>query len=59
VTDPAKWYRAEGDPEKLRENVGRMIASVKRFLDLDRVESHPLSEYVLRELEPTREPAPD
>jgi len=47
VTDPARWYDAVGDPEKLRERMGRMIASVKRFLDLDRVESHPLAEYVL------------
>jgi len=48
VTDPARWYRAEGDAEKLRENIARMISSVKRFLDIDRVESHPLGEYVLR-----------
>jgi hypothetical protein len=48
VTDPARWYKAEGDPARLRENLGRMVASVKRFLDIERVESHPLSEYVLR-----------
>lgn len=47
VTDPMRWYAAEGDPEKLRENIGRMVASVQAFLDIDRVESHPLSEYVL------------
>jgi hypothetical protein len=48
VTDPQRWYRAEGDPEKTRERIGRMVASVQRFLDLDRIESHPLSEFVLR-----------
>ena len=42
-----RWYKAEGDPQKLRENIGRMVASVQAFLDIDRVESHPLSEYVL------------
>lgn len=47
VTDPMRWYAAEGDPQKLRERIGRMVASVQAFLDLDRVESHPLSEYVL------------
>lgn len=48
VTDLQRWYRAEGDPEKTRERIGRMVASVRRFLDPDRVESHPLSEFVLR-----------
>lgn len=47
VTDPMRWYEAEGDPAKLRENIGRMVASVRAFLDIDRIESHPLSEYVL------------
>jgi len=46
VVDPMLWYKAEGDPAKLRENLGRMIASVKAFLDIDRVESHPMSETV-------------
>jgi hypothetical protein len=45
VTDPMLWYKADGDPKKMRENLGRMIASVQAFLDIDRVESHPLSEY--------------
>lgn len=48
VTDLQRWYKAEGDPEKTRERIGQMVASVKRFLDLERVESHPLGEYVLR-----------
>jgi hypothetical protein len=48
VTDPMRWYKAGGDPAKLRENLGRMIASVKAFLDIERVESHPMSEYLLR-----------
>lgn len=41
VGNPAGWYDAEGDAEKLKRNVGRMIESCKAFLDLDRVESHP------------------
>jgi hypothetical protein len=45
VTDPMRWYMAAGDPAKLRENLGRMLASVRSFLDIERVESHPLSEY--------------
>lgn len=45
VTNPMLWYKAEGDPHKMRENLGRMIASVRAFLDIERVESHPLTEY--------------
>lgn len=48
VTDLQRWYRAEGDPAKTRERIGQMVASVQRFLDIEKVESHPLGEYVLR-----------
>ena len=50
VTDLERWYDAVGDPAKLRERIGQMVASVQRFLDLDRVETHPLSERVLRDV---------
>jgi hypothetical protein len=45
VGNPMVWYKAEGDPKKLQANVARMVESCKAFLDLDRVESHPTSEY--------------
>jgi len=45
VTNPMLWYKAGGDPHKMREHLARMIASVRAFLDIERVESHPLSEY--------------
>lgn len=47
VTDPLLWYRAEGSQQKLARNMGRMLASVRTFLDVERVESLPMSEYVL------------
>jgi hypothetical protein len=47
LTDPMLWYRAEGSQEKMRENLGRMLASVRTFLDIDRVESLPMSEYLV------------
>ncbi len=47
VGDPMVWYDAGGDPARLNANVERMVESCKAFLDLDRVESHPTSEYVL------------
>lgn len=49
VTDPMRWYQAGGDPQKLGERVQQMVESVKRFLDIERVESLPMSEYVLRD----------
>lgn len=49
VTDPMLWYRGEGSGETMRRNMARMIDSVQTFLDVDRVESHPMSEYRLKE----------
>ncbi len=46
VGDPMAWYKASGSQQKLQANLGRMIASCQAFLDLDRVESHPFSEYL-------------
>jgi hypothetical protein len=45
LTDPAVFYDAAGDPAKLRANQERMMSAVGRFLALDRIESHPMSEY--------------
>ena len=45
VTDPMLWYRADGSAEKMQANLTRMIESVQVFLDIARVESHPMSEY--------------
>jgi hypothetical protein len=45
LTDPAVFYDAKGDPAKLRANQERMFRAVQGFLALDRVESHPMSEY--------------
>jgi len=45
LADPAVFYDAPGDPAKLRANQERMFRAVQGFLALDRVESHPMSEY--------------
>jgi hypothetical protein len=44
--DPMVWYAAEGSPERLQRNLKRMIESCAAFLAMDRVDSHPMSEYV-------------
>ena len=53
VTDPMRWYCADGSVETMQANLARMIESCKRFLDLERVESHPTSEYCMAEFAPT------
>ena len=47
VTDPMVWYCTDGDQKKFKENLGRMMESVNAFLEIDRVESHPMSEYLM------------
>ena len=47
IGNPAVWYDAADDPEKLKRNIARMIESCRAFLDLDRIESHPTTEYRL------------
>lgn len=44
--DPSVWYAAQGSPETLKRHRQRMMESCTAFLALDRVESHPMSEYV-------------
>jgi hypothetical protein len=46
LDDPRVWYRWEGSEERFRRNRQWMIESCVAFLDLERVESHPMSEYV-------------
>jgi hypothetical protein len=44
VGDPLLWYKADSR-ETLQPRLERMLASCRSFLDLARVEQHPLSEY--------------
>lgn len=46
LSDPAAFYDAVGDPDKLRRNLRRMLDTCQGFLAQERVESHPMSEYV-------------
>ena len=45
LEDPKVFYDADSDAE-LKKRTTRMFESVSAFLALDRVESHPMSEYV-------------
>jgi hypothetical protein len=47
LEDPMLFYCADGSPETLQRNLGRMLESVRGFLDLERIRSATLSEYLL------------
>ena len=46
LTDQGVWYAAAGDAARLERNRKRMMESCLAFLALDRIESHPMSEFV-------------
>jgi hypothetical protein len=48
VTDPMLFYRAEGSQERLKQNIERMLESVTGFLELPRIRSNTMSEYILK-----------
>jgi hypothetical protein len=52
LTDPKVFYDAGDSDEKLKRNMRRMIESCKRFIDFDQLESHVMSEYVLKDQVP-------
>lgn len=47
ATDPMVFYHARSSAE-LTENQRRMVESCASFIDFDRLETHPMSAYVLR-----------
>lgn len=48
LTDPMLFYRADGSPERLKAHVQRMLESVQGFLDLGRIRSYAMSEYLVK-----------
>jgi hypothetical protein len=52
LTDPMLFYLGEGSEERLRANVRRMLESVRAFLDLPRIRSVAMSEYLVRSAPP-------
>jgi len=47
LTDPMVWYAAEGSKQRFQQHLQRMMDSCMAFLAIDRVDSHPMSEYVI------------
>lgn len=48
VTDPMRFYRADGDPDVLQRNLSTMLDHVTHLMDLDRLRVHTMSEYLVR-----------
>ena len=48
VADPDLFFNGGGDPEVVRRNLERMMANVAACLDLERLRSTTMSEYVVR-----------
>ena len=47
IADPMLFFNADGDPERLQANLARMMTNVTACLDLTRLRSVPMSEYLL------------
>jgi hypothetical protein len=54
LTDPMLFYLAEGSEERMQAHVREMMESVNAFLDLGRIRSVNMSEYLVRSLPPRR-----
>lgn len=52
ATDPMVFYDARGSDEKLRANQRRMFESCQTFIDFPTLESHPMSSYVVKAVQP-------
>jgi hypothetical protein len=50
LTDPMRYFGADGSPDVLSRNVQRVLEDVGTFLDLESVESYAMAEYILRDL---------
>ena len=48
VADPMLFFNAEGDQERMQANVREMLANVEACLDLSRLRSTTMSEYLVR-----------
>lgn len=48
VTDPMLFYCAGDDADLMKSNLSEMLTSVMAFLDLDRIRSITMSEYLLK-----------
>ena len=48
ITDPMRFYCGHGSEERMQANIQMMVESVRAFLDMDRIRSATMSEYLLK-----------
>jgi hypothetical protein len=47
MTDPQAFFDAQGDPAKFKRNTEAMAESCARFIDMDKIDVIPTSQYVI------------
>ncbi|MCY1443040.1 EthD domain protein [compost metagenome] len=47
MTDPQSFFDAPGDEEKFRRNLAAMMESCNRFIDYDKIDVLPTSQYLI------------
>ena len=50
LDEPEVFYDAPSDPARFQANLKRMVDSCEAFIDLSRVSSHPMSQYIFEDL---------
>lgn len=50
ISSRAAFYSAEGNPELLTERQNTMIESCMRFIDFDKIDCIPMSEYIMKRI---------
>ncbi len=48
VTDPMRFFCAEGDPEKMNANITQMVNEISAFVEMDTFRSFTMSEWILK-----------
>ena len=48
MTDPMVFYDAVGDEEKFKRHEQQMMESCIRFIDFDKIDRIPTSEYIMK-----------
>ena len=48
MTSPHAFYACEGDDEQLQQRVQTMMTSCQRFIDFDKIDVVPMSQYIVR-----------
>jgi hypothetical protein len=51
MTDPHVFFDAVGDPKKYQENVDKIMAGVTGFVDFEKIDVIPTSQYIIKKIQ--------